>query len=295
MSRIHGRRWGVGLAVLLLGAVALTGCEDLLFEDPAPAETRLELDFDVASPVASGAGIMAALEYDQVQIQLLDQDQTVVEEETVAFSPTDNEARVQFTLELEAQTVTYLVRVSLLEGGQVIGSGSAAVQIQRGSVTPVNVEIDESGRVILLPEQREGQTRIVLTWGASPSDLDSHLRGPDGQGGMFHLYYGTRSQYNLDDPPHVVLDTDDTSSYGPETITIGVQFQGTYCYYVYNFSGSPDITTSEAQVKVYQDNTEVASYDVPTSGTGRYWSVFEMNGESIENINTVVSSEPTCQ
>lgn len=293
MNRMVSRRRGIGLAVLLLGATVLAGCEDLLFEEPAPAITRLELSFDVARPATSGAGIQAALVYDQVRVQLLNQTQGTVQEETVSFTPSDNEVRVEFTVDLEEATATYLIRVDLLEGGATIGTGSAAVQIQRGSVTPVNVDIDESGRVVLLPEQREGQTRIVLTWGESPRDLDSHLIGPDGQGTTFEVYFGNRG--SLDQPPYVVLDTDDTSSFGPETITIDRQFDGTYCYYVYQYSSDGALATSEAQVDVYQNNTQVASYAVPTSGTGRYWSVFTLNGETIEDINTIVDTAPACQ
>jgi uncharacterized protein YfaP (DUF2135 family) len=46
---------------------------------------------------------------------------------------------------------------------------------------------------VLTPIIPDGQTRIVLTWGASPSDLDSHLAGPTSTGGRFHIYYNNKN------------------------------------------------------------------------------------------------------
>lgn len=285
MTGVRSPLWGVRLAALLVGAVALVGCGDLLFEDPAPAITGVALDIKLAPPASSSGRIMAQVEYDQVRVKLLDHNETLVDERTVNISAPGQDARVQFEVQIEAETASYTVTVELLAEGRIVGSGSAAIQVERGVTTPVNVDIDAEGRVVLLPEQQEGQTRIVLTWGVTPSDLDSHLVGPDGQGGSFHVYYSNRG--SLDQSPFVVLDTDDTSSYGPETITIGQQFEGTYCYYVYQFSSSGILTASEATVKVYQNNDLAASYNVPTSGDGRYWTVFTMNGSSITAINSV--------
>ncbi len=64
-------------------------------------------------------------------------------------------------------------------------------------------------------EVTSGNIRIVLTWGATPSDLDSHLVGPTSGDSKFHVYYAN-DVYGSE----VDLDVDDTSSYGPETITI---------------------------------------------------------------------------
>ena len=55
--------------------------------------------------------------------------------------------------------------------------------------------------------------RIVLTWGESPSDLDSHLTIPS-YDKRSHVYYGLRNFGVLTN----MLDRDDASSFGPETI-----------------------------------------------------------------------------
>jgi uncharacterized protein YfaP (DUF2135 family) len=67
---------------------------------------------------------------------------------------------------------------------------------------------------------KPGQLRIVLTWGPTPRDLDSHLDTPSG----CHLYYGHRQCPNGE----ASLDTDVTDSFGPETINIASLKPGLY-------------------------------------------------------------------
>ena len=68
----------------------------------------------------------------------------------------------------------------------------------------------------------EGLLQIVLTWGETPRDLDSHLLGPADENGddYFHVYYRDKNAYSEDGDVIANLDLDDTSSYGPETTTI---------------------------------------------------------------------------
>lgn len=79
----------------------------------------------------------------------------------------------------------------------------------------------------------------ILQWGGQPSDLDAHLSGPDGQFGRFHLFFANRTQPPV---PYANLDTDDTTSFGPETLTIsksaGAFVAGDYHLWVHNYIGS---------------------------------------------------------
>lgn len=79
----------------------------------------------------------------------------------------------------------------------------------------------------------------ILQWGTQPSDLDAHLSGPDGQGGRFHLFFLNRTQPPV---PYASLDTDDTTAFGPETLTIsksaGAFVAGDYHVWVHNYIGS---------------------------------------------------------
>ncbi|MEO5511157.1 MAG: Ig-like domain-containing protein, partial [Longimicrobiales bacterium] len=145
--------------------------------------------------------------------------------------------------------------------------------------------------ITLSPLGSEGELRFVLTWGAAPNDLDSHLTGPvNSEGGRFHVAY--YSQGSNVSSPFASLDRDDTSAFGPETVTITSQLPGVYRYYIHNYSGYPDISQSNGHVDVYRGSVRIAEFYVPVTGSGRYWLVFEMNGNTLTPINTIVSSEP---
>jgi hypothetical protein len=136
--------------------------------------------------------------------------------------------------------------------------------------------------------QEEGALRIVLTWGATPSDLDSHFvklycnsdNSSDCQV-AYHVAY-----YNMHPTDEAFLDRDDTTSYGPETITVYyVDSNATYRYYVHNYSYSYDtnstsLSASQAMVTVYWGDHEW-EFPVP-QGQGNAWKVFEIvNGTLI--------------
>ena len=126
-----------------------------------------------------------------------------------------------------------------------------------------------------------GTIRVVLTWGSTPRDLDSHMNfGPNSIG--YHVSYSSKIQDS------VSLDVDDTSGYGPETITISAVREGySYRYYIYNFTGGGNdaLSNSGARVTIYMGDTLL--YSIPVaSGSGRYWYVFtysEDTGFVIEN------------
>lgn len=159
---------------------------------------------------------------------------------------------------------TYFVTVAV--GGQTLSQ-------QNSSISPVLTGND---------------IRIVLTWGVSPSDLDSHLTGPSGSG-RFHVYYSSRSATGA------ILDVDDVTSYGPETITISQFTSGTYRYSVHDYSnGGSSVSTamsnvSGAQVRVFQGSTQIATFNVPSGRTGNLWTVFEIDGatRNLTPVNTV--------
>jgi 5-hydroxyisourate hydrolase-like protein (transthyretin family) len=138
------------------------------------------------------------------------------------------------------------------------------------------------------PVLAAGETRIVLTWGETPGDLDSHLTVPTTSGPRFHLFYDDDS---VSDGTVADLDADDTSSYGPETITISTQIGGTYRYYVNDYDNmgsnpSTALSNSGAQVKVYQQSGLVATFNIPSNQGGTLWAVFTLNGTTITPVNT---------
>lgn len=126
-----------------------------------------------------------------------------------------------------------------------------------------------------------GQFRVILTWGANPSDLDSHLTGPNTTANSrFHVYYSDEADGGL-----CKLDVDDTTSYGPETVTCpatntsGSLRPGVYRYGVHHYSGSGNIGNSGANVRLEFANGTVYTYAPPASGWNGdddFWTVFEL-------------------
>lgn len=153
--------------------------------------------------------------------------------------------------------------------------------------------------VTLVDAPEAGNLRIVLTWGLAPSDLDSHLTGPDGSGGRFHMYYSYKNPNQ-----NVSLDVDDTSSEGPETTTISGHYDGMYRFSVHNYSNKYETTagnaikTSPAKVELYDSNGLVQTFNPPTfTGSGDTWRVFEItysgNSYSVSAKNVYVMATST--
>ena len=138
------------------------------------------------------------------------------------------------------------------------------------------------GDIPISTEVGENTYRVILEWGEEPSDLDSHLRADTLDGGSsVHVYY---SDMTCD---YANLDVDDTSSYGPETITVTdfASLDG-FTYSVHNYSdryaesGEEDaynLAKSGAIVKVMKGNSLIATYEVPTNKAGTVWNVFSID------------------
>jgi hypothetical protein len=124
--------------------------------------------------------------------------------------------------------------------------------------------------------------QVTLTWGANPSDLDSHLIVPaHGSDTEFHLYYFYSMDDGFDfsgDHPNANLDTDDVTSYGPEVVTILHFYPGTYHYYVRHFDGTGNIENSGAEVNVIIQGVGIYRFTPPSGQTGgtNIWRVFDI-------------------
>jgi len=140
------------------------------------------------------------------------------------------------------------------------------------------------------------QIRMVLTWGATPQDLDSHLLTPEIEGTTYHIYYPEHLQGSYTEAPYAKLDLDDCDSFGPETITINQLFAGTYTYYIKNYSGgSSGLKNSDAVVQIYSGEPCTANIiEVPTDTNGLFWYVCDIDGATgdITVVNQIQSSEP---
>lgn len=163
-------------------------------------------------------------------------------------------------------------------------SGYAISSYQVSVVEGTTTYIPESA-IAASPDLGSGNIRFVLTWGSSPRDLDAHLRTPSGH----HVYFGSRNPTGAG----ANLDVDDTSGFGPETITITNMQSGTYVYYVHQWSSDGSLAGSGAQVRIYDSTGLVQTVTVPSYGTGRYWRVFTMNNYNVTIHNHLTTSAPS--
>ena len=160
-------------------------------------------------------------------------------------------------------------------------------------------ETDEARQtVILTPELSDDEYRIVLTWDSTPRDLDSHLTYYEGNTLKMHVYYSNKIG-TVDGVKVAELDLDDTSGYGPETVTLTFKKElvsdGKIIYSVHNYSdgansASMALSQSGASVRVYCGNNIAETFYVPENKSGTVWKVFEIEENGIDPLNTFYSA-----
>ena len=154
-------------------------------------------------------------------------------------------------------------------------AASETVVVKAGANDPISLS--------MTPGLEAGEIRFVLRWkGADegeniPSDLDSHLYGPRVDEGLFHTFFSQMGYY-FGSNAIAELDRDDTDYIGPETTTVNELSQGTYTFFVHDYtnkesSESVAMGNSGAYVQVYSGNTLVQTYNVPSGAAGTVWAV----------------------
>ncbi len=146
-------------------------------------------------------------------------------------------------------------------------------------------------RISISPALTLGALRIVLDWGAEPTDLDAHLV-------KYRQYHISYRDKRTSEDEQVRLDRDDTNGYGPETITLNrVDAQAGYLFYVHDYSNGANhnslaLSKSKACVKVYGDGQLLNIFRVPLKTKGLVWEVFRIENGRIVPINQVTNSKP---
>lgn len=156
-------------------------------------------------------------------------------------------------------------------GGRATVIGQKETQLTNTvSVGPLTA--DETQDTCLVLSSTSAAISVKLTWGQAPADVDSHLYLPDGS----HVYFGADG--SLAQAPFANLDVDDTSSFGPEVITVTRLMVGTYTYRVHNYTGSyaPGLTGSPVRVEA-RINGATTVYAPPAGEVANStdtWTVF---------------------
>lgn len=203
--------------------------------------------------------------------------------DVVATAETDQSGRYLVQTSIGNYTVT------VEKEGYVTNTRNIVVLSE--SMMDQNVTMNPTGQAV-----ENANLRVVLTWGETPRDLDSHLLGPTVDGtDYFHIYY-SHKKYEEDSMKVADLDVDDTTSYGPETTSLYKKNEsGTYSFYVHDYTNGGDDTSTEmsqsgAIVEVYLDGAFYKAYPVPTGQAGDNWHVFDYDAatNTIKDINQFV-------
>lgn len=134
------------------------------------------------------------------------------------------------------------------------------------------------------PQMAEGEIRIVLEWGASPRDLDSHLSGTTDAGDQVRVDFTQKTETNGEGQTIAELDVDDTNGYGPETTTI-YDPNGVYEFVVVDFTRSGTMSGSGATVKIYVGNQSPTVVNV-CGGLANEWLVCRIDHGTVQIVNT---------
>jgi hypothetical protein len=149
----------------------------------------------------------------------------------------------------------------------------------------------------------------TLTWGADPSDLDSHTFGNG-----VHVWFSDKSgspatKGSLASSPFIALDTDDTTGYGPEvTSVMPAVADGKYCFGIHLYSGSgamnqtstDEFGNPKVATVTVTGNGVAQSFTAPSGTSTDYWRVYTVEFEngtvksgSFTSVNDYVSEVPT--
>jgi hypothetical protein len=165
-------------------------------------------------------------------------------------------------------TVTGRPSSRLLISGRKGAFLTNATSVDVGAVATFNITT-----CLTLPSSNGATMR--LTWGATPSDIDSHLRTPDGS----HVFYASKG--SLITAPFASLDVDDVTAFGPEVTTVRRPRVGIYRFYLHNYSrisnpSAPGMTQSPTRLELNYLGRAVVFTPPPAEGSVQWWHLFDL-------------------
>jgi hypothetical protein len=175
----------------------------------------------------------------------------------------------------------FTVKMKKSARATITGRQGRGLQTNTASVGPSATDITLP-QCLVLADANNAVT-VRLTWGQTPEDVDSWLFTPNGAS---ISYLG---QGSLTAEPYANLDVDDTTSFGPEVVTIQRLMVGTYRYGLHNYSGesSPNMTSSPVRVEL-EIGGRLQVFSLPAGeGTNRFVRLFDINVD--ERCNTTVT------
>lgn len=195
---------------------------------------------------------------------------------------------VRISLSNSPLTDTSAVNGAFRIPGAPVGNTIVTASMAGFAPSTFSATVTADGTTILnlsiSPVLDAGQVRITLNWQRNandqPRDLDMHLYGPrEGTTSCFYINFGNPGFLNAS--PFAQLEVDNIAVSGvppTETIRISRLIPGTYTLFIDNYSGGANVLAqSQAQIAVFRENRQVATYTVPT-GSPEVWHVLNLDG-----------------
>ena len=161
-----------------------------------------------------------------------------------------------------------------------------------GEVNPTELKI-----IVSATDLSGSEWRVVLTWGQTPRDLDlycvTNFKPSE-------IYFCNKNEGGRSNKKKgmIELDIDETSGFGPETITFTPLPDKKYRFFVRNYSNERALSESCANIVIHKGDGETLSFDIPTDivvddagNHARYWNVFELLDGEIRIANKVVAAD----
>ncbi len=124
-----------------------------------------------------------------------------------------------------------------------------------------------------VPDVPENKIQAVLAWDTAPLDLEAR-----------YITSGGKNVYKAE--------SDGTGALSAETITLDVNDEEVYRYYVSDYTNcvggdanSGSLTGSGARVSLYGSEGYIGTYDVPVGHLGVIWEPFVIRGRSVIPVN----------
>ena len=139
---------------------------------------------------------------------------------------------------------------------------------------------------VLVPDRGDVIT-IVLTWGATPADLDSYLqRNATEEKPAFVISFRSRTYYE-NGKLIAELDLDKTKGYGPETTSIH-DYTGEYEFYVKDYYKESSPANATAKIYLPENPTPIVVTCSGVIGYGK-WNVCKIVDGEVTVVNTITS------
>lgn len=159
-------------------------------------------------------------------------------------------------------------------------------------ITNADIVAGTVGDVFLSPTLPESSYRIVISWGALPTDLDSTMIVEG-----YKVNHATPNKMQMVGGAKITLDCDVRNGYGPETMSVDnlPQSTGDVKHYLNNYSKDASFAVSDAKAILYGSSGILDEIAVPrpTSDAEIVWVTWVLHrAGGFTRINKLMSTPP---